>query len=141
MLKSPTRTLYFENSIGRIWEEPAGYVRLEYRPGSRETVQFRAILTHLGQALARHRWSKALIDQREMAPYTPAELDWMTNDWLPGAVRECGYRYGAALVAHDVFARLAMNQLVLANRSLAHVYRMFESETEATEWLDSVGGQ
>ena len=138
MLKSPTRTLYFENSIGRIWEEPEGYVRLEYRRGVRESVQFRAMLTHLGQALARHRWSKALIDQRDMTPYTPAELDWMTNEWLPGAVRECGYRHGAALVAHDVFARLAMNQLVMASRGLAHTYRTFESEAEALTWLNSV---
>ncbi|MBJ6107928.1 hypothetical protein JAO73_02815 [Hymenobacter sp. BT523] len=140
MRTSPIRTLYFENSTGRIWEEPDGYVRLEYRPGSRETVQFRAMLTHLAQALARHRWSKALIDQREMTPFTPAELDWMTNEWLPTAVRECGYRYGAALVAHDVFARLAMNQLVMASRGLAHTYRTFESEAEATEWLESVKG-
>ncbi|MBF9221679.1 hypothetical protein [Hymenobacter ruricola] len=139
MLKPSPRTLYFENSIGRIWEEPQGYVRLEYRPGAREMVQFRALLTHLAQALLRRQWSKALIDQRAMAPYTPAELDWMTNEWLPGAVRDCGYRHGAALVAHDVFARLAMNQLVMANRGLAHVYRTFENEAEATEWLESVG--
>lgn len=130
-----TRTLYFENSIGRIWEEPAGYVRLEYRSGARETVQFRAILTHLVQALARHRWSKALIDQRAMAPYSPAELDWMSNEWLPRAVREYGYRFGAALVAHDVFARLAMNQLVMGNRGLPHTYRTFEAESDALAWL------
>ncbi|UOQ97795.1 hypothetical protein MUN81_21530 [Hymenobacter sp. 5317J-9] len=135
MRTTTTRSLYFENSIGRIWEEPEGYVRLEYRAGVREPVQFRAMLTHLAQAMGRHRWSKALIDQREMTPFTPAELDWMANEWLPSAVRECGYRYGAALVAHDVFARLAMNQLVMASRGLAHTYRTFESEADAVAWL------
>ena len=68
-------------------------------------------------------------------PYTPAEQDWMTNEWLPRAVREYGYRYGAVLVAHDVFARLAMNQLVMATRTLPHTYRTFEAEAEAVAWL------
>ena len=131
----PTRSLYFENSVGRLWEEPAGYLRLEYTPTARETLQFRAILTHLAQALSRHGWGRVLIDQREMAPYTPAELAWMGEEWLPRAVLDFGYRFGAAVVAHDVFARLAMNQLVLANRSLPHTYRTFEGEAGAVEWL------
>ena len=135
LMPQVSRSLYFENSIGRIWEEPEGYVRLEYRPSPRDAVQFRAILTHLMQALARHRWSKALIDQRAMAPYTPAELAWMSDEWLPRAVQEYGYRYGAALLAHDVFARLAMNQLMMATRNLAHSYRSFESDGEAVGWL------
>lgn len=130
-----SRSLYFENSIGRIWEEPARYLRLEYRTGARDIVQFRAILTHLMQALARHRWSKVFIDQRDMAPYTATELTWMNEEWLPRAVLEYGYRYGAAVVAHDVFARLAMNQFVMTSRNLPHVYRTFEDEKEALAWL------
>ena len=129
------RSLYFENSSGRVWEEPAGYLRLEYRSGPRTVDQFRALLTHTAQALGRRHWSKILVDQRQMAPYNPVEQDWMTNEWLPRAVSENGYRHGAVLVAHDVFARLAMNQLMLASRGLSHVYRTFESESEATAWL------
>ncbi|MDQ2771469.1 MAG: STAS/SEC14 domain-containing protein [Bacteroidota bacterium] len=129
------RTLYFENSVGRLWEEPAGYLRLEYKPTPREALQFRAILTHLAQALSRHGWGNVLIDQREMAPYTPAELAWMGEEWLPRAVLDFGYRFGAAVVAHNVFARLAMNQLILANRTLPHTYRTFEGNAEAVEWL------
>ncbi len=137
MLK-PNRSLYFENSAGRIWEEAEAYLRLEYKAGSRDAVQFRAILTHLMQAMSRNRWSRAMIDQRLMASYTPAERTWMSDEWLPRAVHEHGYRYGAALVAQDVFARLAMNQFVLANRSLPHTYRSFETEETALAWLESV---
>lgn len=138
MSSSVSRSLYFENSAGRIWEEAVGYLRLEYKTGPRDVVPFRAILTHLMQAMSRHRWSRVLIDQRLMAPYTPTELAWMGDEWLPRAVHEHGYRYGAALVAHDVFARLAMNQFVLANRSLPHTYRSFETEETALAWLESV---
>jgi len=137
-MQTLVRSLYFENSIGRIWEEPGQYLRLEYRPGAREAVQFRSLLTHLAQALSRRHWHKTLIDQRQMDPFSSAEQEWMTTEWLPRAVREHGYRYGAVLVAHDVFARLAMNQFVLATRGLPHQYRTFEQEEAAVEWLRSV---
>ena len=50
-------------------------------------------------------------------------------------MREDGYRFGAVLVAHNVFARLAMNQLVMASQGLPHVYRTFENDEAATAWL------
>jgi hypothetical protein len=135
LMRKPTRSLYFENGIGRIWEEPEGYLRLEYFPGPRETVQFRALLTHTAQAMSRRQWDKMLIDQREMAPLNPGEQDWMTNEWLPRAVNENGYRYGAILVAHNVFARLATTQYVMASRGLPHTYRTFETQATAAAWL------
>lgn len=134
-MPNPIRSLYFENSVGRIWEEPEGYLRLEYRSGPRETVQFRALLTHTAHALGRRQWGKMLVDQREMAPFDPSEQDWMTNEWLPRAVTESGYRYGAVVVAHNVYARLAMNQFMMASGSLPHTYRTFEAEKTAVDWL------
>ncbi|MET4075857.1 STAS/SEC14 domain-containing protein [Hymenobacter sp. UYCo722] len=130
-----TRSIYFENSIGRLWEEPEGYLRLEYKPGPRETVQFRAMLTHTAQALSRHHWSNILVDQRQMTPFSPTEQTWMAGEWLPKAVHEHGYRRGAVVVAQNVFARLAMTQLVLSTRDLPHTYRTFEDESAAVAWL------
>jgi hypothetical protein len=137
MNNSP-RSLYFENSSGRIWEEPEGYLRLEYYSGAREAVQFRALLTHTAHAMSRRQWDKVLVDQRAMVPFGPGEQEWMTNEWLPRAVNEHGYRYGAVLVAQNVFARLAMNQLVMATRNLPHIYRTFEAEEAAVAWLRTV---
>ncbi|GAB2857469.1 hypothetical protein GCM10027044_16720 [Hymenobacter ruber] len=131
----PGRSLYFENSAGRIWEEPAGFIRLEYRAGVREAVQFRALLTHAAQAMKRRNWDKMLVDQRDMSPFNPSEQDWMTNEWLPRAVHESGYRYGAIVVAHNVFTRLATNQFIMASRSLPHTYRTFEADDAAAAWL------
>lgn len=136
-----TRSLYFENSIGRLWEEPTGYLRLEYKPSLREVVQFRALLTHAARALSRHQWPNMLIDQRQMSPFTPAEQAWMAGEWLPKAVHEHGYRHGAILMAHNVFARLAMTQLVFGTRDLPHTYRTFDNEAEAVAWLGSVKSQ
>ena len=135
MINKSPRSLYFENGVGRVWEEPEGFLRLEYRAGPRETVQFRALLTHAAQALSRRHWQRMLVDQREMVPLSPSEQEWMATEWLPRAVRESGYRLGAVLVANNVFARLAMNQFVMASRGLSHTYRTFETEEAAVAWL------
>ena len=129
------RTLYFENMAGRVWEEPEQYLRLEYRSGPREEAQFRALLTHLAQALLRRQWQRILVDQRVMVPFSASEQAWMTTHWLPQAVRECGYRYGAVVLAQNVFARLAMTRLVMATRDLPHTYRNFEHDADALTWL------
>ena len=135
------RSLYFENSIGCLWEEPGGYLRLDYKPSPREIVQFRALLTRAAQALSRHQWSGILVDQRQMSPFTPVEQAWMTTEWLPKAVHEHGYRHGAVLVAQNVIARLSMTQLVFGTRDLAHDYRTFNDEGAAVAWLASVSGR
>ncbi len=133
-----TRTIYFKNTAGCIWEEPENYLRLDYYPGAREETQFKALLTHVRQAMRRHGWSRLLINQQQMSPFTPAEESWMVKEWLPQTVREAGYRYGAIMVAHDVFARLAMSNLVMTSRGLGHTYRNFEQEKEAVDWLATV---
>ena len=130
-----TRTIYFKNAIGCVWEEPEAYLRLDYFPGARDETQFRALLTHARQAMQRRSWSKMLVNQQEMNPFTPSEESWMTNEWLPLAVQEGGYRYGAVIVARNVFARLAMNGILLSSRKLGHLYRNFEHEPEAIAWL------
>lgn len=134
-MSSATRTIYFKNGIGCIWEEPQAYLRLDYYPGPREEAQFKALLTHARQAMQRRGWSGLLVNQQQMSAFTPAEENWMVNEWLPRAVQENGYRYGAVLVAHDVFARLAMNSLVMSSRKLGHLYRNFDDEAAAIAWL------
>ncbi|MGI4738593.1 MAG: hypothetical protein ACRYG7_25770 [Janthinobacterium lividum] len=135
---APTPTIYFKNTVGCIWEEPAGYLRLDYYPGVREQTQFKALLTHVRQAMIRRGWNRLLVNQQQMSPFTPVEEAWMTTEWLPQTVREAGYRYGAVLVARDVFARLAMSSLLPTSRKLGHLYRNFEHETEAVGWLLSM---
>jgi len=134
-MTAATRTIYFKNNAGCAWEEPEGYLRLDYYPGPREEAQFRALLTHIRQAMQRHGWGRLLVNQQQMSPFSATEEAWMMNEWLPVAVRENGYRYGAVIVAHDVFARLAMTGIVMTSRKLGHTYRNFEHEKEAVAWL------
>ncbi len=134
-MAAASRTIYFKNNAGCVWEEPQAYLRLDYFAGLRNEAQFQALLTHARQAMQRHGWNRMLINQQLMSAFTPSEETWMVNDWLPRAVQEAGYRYGAVVVAHDVFARLAMTTLVMSSRNLNHQYRSFEHEPEALVWL------
>jgi hypothetical protein len=135
IMPAASRTLYFKNDAGSLWEEPQGYLRLDYKPGQRDEAQFRALLTHARQALHRRGWSRMLVNQQEMSAFSPTEERWIIDEWLPLAVKENGYRHGAVLVARNVFARLATANLVLSSRQLGHVYRNFERDEDAVAWL------
>ena len=134
-MQPASRTIYFENQAGRIWEEPVGYLRLDYRAGARTTEQFQALLTHLLRALVRRGWDRVLVNQQEMVPFSAVEQAWMVNQWLPRAVLEGGYRRGAVLVAENGVARLAMTTVVATTRHLPHTYQSFEAEADALAWL------
>lgn len=134
-MAAAARTIYFKNSAGCLWEEPEAYLRLDYYPGKREEVQFRALLNHARQAMQRHGWNRMLINQQHMTALSTQEADWMVNEWLPLAIQENGYRHGAIVLARDVFARLAMNNVEASARQLAPIYRNFEEEVTALKWL------
>ncbi|WP_375416053.1 hypothetical protein [uncultured Hymenobacter sp.] len=138
-MQPASRTIYFENQAGRIWEEPADYLRLDYRAGARSAEQLQALLTHLLRALVRRGWHRALINQQEMVPFSVAEQAWLVEQWLPRAVLEGGYRRGAVLVAQNGLARLAMTTVVAATRHLPHTYQTFELEADALAWLLAAG--
>lgn len=70
-----------------------------------------------------------------MDRFNPTEQAWMSTEWLPQAVSESGYCFGAVRVAQNVFARLTITQLVMATRELPHSYRTFETDETAVAWL------
>jgi hypothetical protein len=97
---------YFENNAGEIRLDAAGFLRITWhgRPRSPETT--RAVFEHMLPALRQHGWSRMLIDQSHMTPFTPEEQQWIVREWLPRAVRS-GYRTGAVVVSAAVLVRLA----------------------------------
>ncbi|TVT43746.1 hypothetical protein FNT36_06575 [Hymenobacter setariae] len=99
---------YFENSVGRLLEHPAGhYISVEYRTGPRKLSELQAFLSHAGQLLARRGWDKLLSHQGLMTPFTPEEIEWITGFWRTKAQQRTDMLYGALLLPHDVFARLS----------------------------------
>lgn len=133
-----SRSIYFENAAGRVWEEPLHYLRLDYYANPREEAVFRALLTHVLRAMIRR--GRMLIDQRRMRPYSATGRAWPVAEWLPRAIREAGYRHGAVVLAENAFARLSMTRLAMATRGLGNTCKTFENEAQAIEWLTQAVG-
>ncbi|MCC3156608.1 hypothetical protein LJ737_05120 [Hymenobacter sp. 15J16-1T3B] len=127
--------LYFENRAGRISDDPAGFARLTYHPGQRSEDELRALLGHVTRLLARRADGRLLVDQRLMQPFSASEQQHVMHQWMPAAVADGGYRFGAVVQAHDVFARLATASVTTQGRDLNLTYRYFDDEAPAVEWL------
>jgi hypothetical protein len=129
--------IYYENPVGRVVDDPMGFTRLAYQPGTRPEDEFKALLSHVTKLMARREDGCLLVDQRLMTPFTPEEQEYVIQQWLPRIVEAGGYRYGAILVAQNVFARLATSAIIAAVRDLSITYQYFEQEAEAITWLMS----
>ena len=76
-----------------------------------------------------------LADQRQMAPFTEQERQWIGQDW-PAQGASDGYAlFGAVIIPTDIYAALALNQLIDAvQQHSALTCRLFTTEEEATTW-------
>ena len=129
--------VYYENPVGRATDDPMGFARLTYQAGLRPKDGFQVLLGQVTKLLTQREDGCLLIDQRLMSPFTPEEQEYVIQQWLPRVVQESSYRYGAVLVAQNVFARLATATVIAAVRDLSITYQYFEQEAEAITWLMS----
>jgi hypothetical protein len=126
--------LIFQNAAGQVVAEPASYLRLNWSSQPRAFADTCAMFTAASQALRQHGWGRILIDQVQMQPFSSREQLWISQEWLPAAVRESGYRFGAVLVAANVLTRLA-TAFVTSTPEAPLRYRSFSTEAEAVDWL------
>ena len=135
MLTAPAPTLVFENAAGRVEADPAGFMRSYWGPNVRTLADTQAFMRGLSQGMRRYGWPWVLINQVVMPAYTPEEQAWITQEWLPAAVREAGYRAGAIVLATNIYARLATAFVTTNVHGLPIRYRSFDEETTAIAWL------
>jgi len=134
-MAAATLLAFFQNPAGQLAADPAGFVRMSWRAGPRTLADTQALLTQLAQALRQRRWGKVLADQTLMPSFSPAEQQWISQEWLPQAVHEGGYRYGAIVVSTDTYARLATAFITTNVGGLPLRYRSFDNAEQATAWL------
>jgi len=128
-------TRYFQNAAGELIRDSAGFLRANWYSQPRTLDDTQALFSHMMLALRRHGWSRILINQVGMPPFSPEEQAWVAHEWLPQAVREGGYRHGAVVVSPDVMVRLATAYITTHVQSLPLTYRSFDAETDAVTWL------
>lgn len=135
MSRVPASAVYFENAAGRVLTDPAGFLRVVWSSRPRGPRDAEALFNSMTRALQQQRWSRILINQLTMHRFTPQEQAWVAQQWLPHAVREGGYRYGAVLVSPDVLTRLATAYITTQIQGLPLVYHSFDDEAAAVQWL------
>ncbi len=128
-------TILLKNDAGQVLLDPAGFLRLHWSGPTRTLADTKAMFTTAAQALSQHGWGRILINQVHMLLFTPQEQLWISEEWLPAAVYDNGYRAGALVVATSVLTRLATAYVTSSTAELPLCYRSFDFETEAIEWL------
>ena len=128
-------SLYFENSAGEVLTDPAGFLRTNWSSQKRTTEATQAIFENMLRGLLYRSWSRILINQLSMIPFTPEEQRWIAHEWLPRAV-QAGYRHGAVVVSPNVLVRLATAFVTTSIQGLPLVYRSFNIDADARRWLE-----
>ncbi|GGF01792.1 hypothetical protein GCM10011383_10860 [Hymenobacter cavernae] len=128
-------TRYFQNAAGELVQDSAGFLRANWYSKSRTLADTQALFNHMLLALQRNGWSRILINQVGMQPFSPKEQAWVAHEWVPRAVREGGYRYGAVVVSPNVIVRLATAYITTHVQNLPLTYRSFDAEADAVAWL------
>jgi hypothetical protein len=126
--------LYYENAVGRLYEHPEGFALFRFKPGKRKFSELQGLLIQVRDLLESKGWNRFLADNTLLTPFTPEEVAWIANHWSTAAQRQGGL-YGAVVLAQDVFARLAMGQVMHQVHDTAMHFRRFETEAEALAWL------
>ncbi|WP_375437674.1 hypothetical protein [uncultured Hymenobacter sp.] len=134
MKKTLLSTLYFQNAAEQLLEDSAGFLRANWNNSPRQSEEVRALFTHMIYALQRRNWSRIIINQVGMRPFSREEQHWVAQEWLPMAV-QAGYGHGAIVGSRDVMVRLATAYITTHMQSLPLIYQSFETEAEALEWL------
>ena len=127
-------TLYFQSSIGKVYYQPAGYVRLAW---TAERVTLDVIQTFYEQALGLLRSTNArriLSDHGQRAPLTTAAQQWLTTDWIPRAMREAHVAHCAIVEGADPMHRLS-TQSVVSAAPASFVFKRFDTVETAETWL------
>ncbi|MBJ6143963.1 hypothetical protein [Hymenobacter sp. BT559] len=128
----------FKNPAGQLAADPAGFLRMDWSGAARTLADTQGLLTSMAQALQQRGWAKVLANQTLMQSFSPAEQAWI-QEWLPLAVHEGGYRFGAIVVSTDTYARLATAYITTNVGGLPLRYRSFDDAAQATAWLLRVG--
>lgn len=125
----------FENASARVQEHPAGYVHFTYRPGRRTLDQLEAALTQAASLLEARYWHRILNDQRQVAPFTKAEMA-QAHDFWRQRTRQWGHGlWVASILANNLFARIAATTARQRLRQAGVRYQLFEDELPARAWL------
>ncbi|MGI4865956.1 MAG: hypothetical protein ACRYFZ_18675 [Janthinobacterium lividum] len=133
-LPKAQESLIFQNPAGKLYYQPAGYVRLAWGT-ERQTIE--TIQAFYEQALALLKSSGArriLSDHGQRAPLPAAAQAWLTTDWIPRAMTQARTHHCAVVEGVDPIHRLAL-QSVVSTAPAGFLFKRFDNFAAADAWL------
>jgi hypothetical protein len=134
LLSRAQETLFFQNAAGKVFYQPAGFVRLAWAP---ERAALEAIQAFYEQVLAlmlSTATRKILSEHGQRAPLSGAAQEWLTGQWIPRAIRQGRAQYCAIVEGADPMHRLS-TQSVVSAAPTGLVFQRFSTMDEAEKWL------
>ena len=135
LLSRAPETLFFQNTAGKVFYQPAGFVRLVWAP---ERASLEAILAFYEQVLSlmlSTATRKILSEHGQRAPLSGAAQEWLTGQWIPRAIHQARAQYCAIVEGADPMHRLSTQSVVSASPA-GLVFQRFSTTDEAEKWLN-----
>ncbi|MBU6122337.1 hypothetical protein [Hymenobacter siberiensis] len=134
LLSRAQETLFFQNTAGKVFYQPSGFVRLVWAP---ERAVLEAIQTFYEQVMTlmlRTATRKILSEHGQRAPLSGAAQEWLTGHWIPRAINEVRAQYCAIVEGADPMHRLS-TQSVVSGAPAGLIFQRFSTMGDAEKWL------
>ncbi|UOQ76564.1 hypothetical protein MUN84_18820 [Hymenobacter sp. 5516J-16] len=129
-------------AAGTVGVDPAGYVHLQWGPGSGDSAAARAVFDEVLRLLQVSGCGKLLTDQRQRVPATEEYMGWLLVDWLPRAGTGQLLTQVAVVTARPLHLRLQSLDVSSEGKRLYGICtRYFATLEEASQWLQETNGQ
>ena len=125
-LDLPTCSLTLDNTLPGVVVRWKGYAT---------SAELRAVHEQLLEFIRKHRVSKVLGDDTELASIASDDRVWILQNWMPRAV-SAGLRVVAAKRSDNYFARVAAAEIENTTDKPMQL-KLFDALSEARAWLQT----
>ena len=134
LLPTTTELLAFENQAGRLYYQPAGYVRLAWTAGRLPLPVIQEFYEQVLSLLLRTNVRRVLSEHGQREPLSQAAQQWITEDWIPRAMQQANTHHCAIVEGANPVHRLS-TQSVVSSAPEDFQFRRFDTFAPADAWL------
>ncbi|MVN78169.1 hypothetical protein GO988_17715 [Hymenobacter sp. HMF4947] len=129
--------LYFQSSAGKLYYQPAGYVRLAWTAGRIPLEMVQAFYEQVLELLHSTGVRRILSDHGQRSPLPAAAQEWLTTNWIPRVIAQTNTRHCAIVEGADPMHRLS-TQSIVSTAPNGFQFKRFDAIEPAEEWLAKI---
>jgi hypothetical protein len=130
-------TCIFQNQAGKLYYEPAGYVRLAWGSERQSLETIQAFYEQALALLVSTGVRRILSEHGARAPLPVVAQEWLTSNWIPRAMSLSNTHSCAIVEGADPLHRLSTQSIVSTSPS-GFRFKRFDNFRAADSWLRSL---